>query len=94
LEAEAELSVGEHPRKGRCLMCPLCIGTAAWLVSSGTSAGGITALVLRRRSRLESRKTRGSHGSSELAGGSQGNRGLARGSRGNSELAGGPSTIG
>ena len=28
-------------------MCPLCIGTAALLVSSGTSAGGLTALFLR-----------------------------------------------
>jgi len=29
-------------------MCPLCIGTATWLVSSGTSAGGIAAFILRR----------------------------------------------
>jgi hypothetical protein len=29
-------------------MCPLCIGTATLLVSSGTSAGGLTALLLRR----------------------------------------------
>jgi hypothetical protein len=33
-------------------MCPLCIGTAAaWIVSSGTSAGGVAALILRRRGR-------------------------------------------
>jgi hypothetical protein len=30
-------------------MCPLCIGTATLLVSSGTSAGGLAALLLRRR---------------------------------------------
>jgi hypothetical protein len=30
-------------------MCPLCIGTAAWLVSGGTSASGVAALILRRR---------------------------------------------
>lgn len=36
-------------------MCPLCIGTAAWLVSGGTSAGGITALVLKRRLRAKRR---------------------------------------
>jgi hypothetical protein len=29
-------------------MCPLCIGTATLLVSSGTSAGGLAALILRR----------------------------------------------
>ena len=28
-------------------MCPLCIGTATFLVSSGTSAGGIAAVVFR-----------------------------------------------
>ena len=32
-------------------MCPLCIGTAALLLSSGTSAGGLAALVVRRRAR-------------------------------------------
>lgn len=33
-------------------MCPLCIGTAAWLASGGTSAmGGVTAWVLKRRKR-------------------------------------------
>ena len=37
-------------------MCPLCIGTAAWLVSSGTSAGGIAALVFRRRVRKSRRE--------------------------------------
>jgi hypothetical protein len=30
-------------------MCPLCIGTAALLVSSGTSAGGLATLLFRRR---------------------------------------------
>lgn len=29
-------------------MCPLCIGTATLLVSSGTSAGGLAALLFRR----------------------------------------------
>jgi hypothetical protein len=28
-------------------MCPLCIGTATLLVSGGTSAGGLTALLLK-----------------------------------------------
>jgi hypothetical protein len=37
-------------------MCPLCIGTAAWLVSSGTSAGGVAALTLRRRTRRNRRE--------------------------------------
>jgi len=32
-------------------MCPLCIGTAAWLISGGTSGGGIVALLLTRRTR-------------------------------------------
>ncbi len=33
-------------------MCPLCIGTAAWLASGGTSAaGGLAAWVLKRRKR-------------------------------------------
>lgn len=33
-------------------MCPLCIGTAAWLASGGTSAaGGFAAWVLKRRKR-------------------------------------------
>ena len=32
-------------------MCPLCIGTTALLVSGGTSAGGLTALLLMRRAR-------------------------------------------
>ena len=33
-------------------MCPLCIGTAAWLASGGTSAaGGVAAWVLKRRKR-------------------------------------------
>ena len=57
-------------------MCPLCIGTAAWLVSSGTSAGGITALVLTRRSRLKSRKTRDDRGNSGLTCGGRGDREL------------------
>ena len=30
-------------------MCPLCIGTATLLLSSGTSAGGLGALLFRRR---------------------------------------------
>ena len=38
-------------------MCPLCIGTAAWLVSSGTSTGAVAALILRRRA-LRSRRER------------------------------------
>jgi hypothetical protein len=29
-------------------MCPLCIGTATLLVSSGTSAGGLATLLFRR----------------------------------------------
>ncbi len=32
-------------------MCPLCIGTATLLVSSGTSAGGIAALLCKARAR-------------------------------------------
>jgi hypothetical protein len=32
-------------------MCPVCIGTAALLVSSGTSAGGFAALFVRQRAR-------------------------------------------
>ena len=32
-------------------MCPLCIGTATLLVSSGASAGGLGALLLGRRAR-------------------------------------------
>jgi hypothetical protein len=32
-------------------MCPLCIGTAALLVSSGTSAGGLGVILLGRRAR-------------------------------------------
>jgi hypothetical protein len=32
-------------------MCPLCIGTATLLVSGGTSAGGIAAVVLRHLGR-------------------------------------------
>jgi hypothetical protein len=32
-------------------MCPLCIGTTALLVSSGTSAGGLAALLARLRNR-------------------------------------------
>jgi hypothetical protein len=32
------------------LMCPLCIGTAAWLASGGTTAaGGIAAWIMKRR---------------------------------------------
>ena len=38
-------------------MCPLCLGTAAWLFSSGTSAGGVAALILRRRA-LRNRRER------------------------------------
>jgi hypothetical protein len=34
-------------------MCPLCIGTAALLASSGTSAGGLGALLLARRARRQ-----------------------------------------
>ena len=30
-------------------MCPLCIGTATLLVSSGTSAGGLATFLFRRR---------------------------------------------
>jgi hypothetical protein len=37
-------------------MCPLCIGAAALLVSGGTSAGGLTALLLRQRAARKSRK--------------------------------------
>jgi hypothetical protein len=39
-------------------MCPLCIGTAAWLASGGgTSAvGGVTAWVLKRRKRRKDTK--------------------------------------
>jgi hypothetical protein len=33
-------------------MCPLCIGTAAWLVSGGTSAGGLAAVLLKQRKAL------------------------------------------
>jgi len=34
-------------------MCPLCIGTAAWLASGGGTsvAGGVAAWVLKRRKR-------------------------------------------
>jgi hypothetical protein len=32
-------------------MCPLCIGTATLLVSGGTSAGGLAALLVRTRLR-------------------------------------------
>jgi hypothetical protein len=32
-------------------MCPLCIGTGAMLLSSGTCAGGLAGLVLKLRSR-------------------------------------------
>lgn len=32
-------------------MCPLCVGTAAWLASSGTSAGGVAAVLYRLRRR-------------------------------------------
>jgi len=32
-------------------MCPLCIGTATLLVSSGASAGGLAALLFRQRAR-------------------------------------------
>jgi hypothetical protein len=34
-------------------MCPLCIGTATLLASSGTTAGGLGALLLRRRARRQ-----------------------------------------
>ena len=37
-------------------MCPLCVGTAALLASGGTSAGGLTALLLRRRARRHGTK--------------------------------------
>jgi hypothetical protein len=30
-------------------MCPLCIGTATLLISSGTSAGGLATFLFRRR---------------------------------------------
>ena len=36
-------------------MCPLCIGTATLLVASGTSAGGLSAWLLRLRSRKNRR---------------------------------------
>ncbi len=32
-------------------MCPLCMGTGALLLSGGTSAGGLGALLLRQRVR-------------------------------------------
>jgi len=32
-------------------MCPLCIGTATLIVSGGTSAGGLTTVVLMRLGR-------------------------------------------
>jgi hypothetical protein len=32
-------------------MCPFCIGTAAWVVSGGTSAGGIATWLVRLRMR-------------------------------------------
>ena len=32
-------------------MCPMCIGTAAWLATSGTSAGGVAAVLYRLRRR-------------------------------------------
>ena len=37
-------------------MCPVCIGTTALLVSGGTSAGGITALLLMRRARGQGKR--------------------------------------
>jgi hypothetical protein len=49
-------------------MCPLCIGTAAWLVSSGASAGGIAALVFRRRTRKSRRERPSSSASRGPAG--------------------------
>jgi hypothetical protein len=40
-------------------MCPLCIGTAALLASSGTSVGGLGALLLGRRARRQGTKLTG-----------------------------------
>ncbi len=37
-------------------MCPLCIGTVTLLASSGTSAGGLAALLLRLRKRARGRQ--------------------------------------
>jgi hypothetical protein len=39
-------------------MCPLCIGTAAWLVSGGTT-GGIATWVMKRRLNLKRRVVAG-----------------------------------
>jgi hypothetical protein len=39
-------------------MCPLCIGTATLLVSGGTSAGGIAAVVLRHLGRQHGQPVR------------------------------------
>jgi hypothetical protein len=38
-------------------MCPLCIGTATLLISSGTSAGGLAALVVRLRTQKHESNT-------------------------------------
>jgi hypothetical protein len=40
-------------------MCPLCIGTATLLVSSGTSAGGLGAFLIGRRARRRGRTLTG-----------------------------------
>jgi hypothetical protein len=29
-------------------MCPVCIATAAWIAASATSAGGVSALVVKK----------------------------------------------
>jgi hypothetical protein len=34
-------------------MCPLCLGTATWIISGGSSAGGVAALFLRRAARRD-----------------------------------------
>jgi hypothetical protein len=37
-------------------MCPLCIATTALLLTGGTSASGLTALLLRQRASLTARR--------------------------------------
>jgi hypothetical protein len=40
-------------------MCPLCIGTAALIASSGSSAGGLAAVVIKRLARKDPEGVRG-----------------------------------